>query len=261
MARVPPAQGLYHFPALRTVGRCHSGELAYAAAATIAKELEAVGINMNMAPVLDVNTAIPTIPSLEPGLRLLAETVIEMGLVTAAGSRIPRSWPVENISPAMRTRTPIRTRSCRWSRRPQAVGSRRVSSVSPCRHRGNRHADDSPCPLQGAGRPASGDPLPDIITPAARTDALEQVVLTDDLEMHAIVDHYGPGEAAVRAFLAGCDMLLICKERDREIAAPRPSSRRVRDHRHGAAGSVGRPHSATSATCCRTGRRSFLTRD
>ena len=23
----------------------------------------------------------------------------------------------------------------------------------------------------------------------------DQVVLTDDLEMHAIVDHYGPGEA------------------------------------------------------------------
>jgi beta-N-acetylhexosaminidase len=45
------------------------------------------------------------------------------------------------------------------------------------------------------------------------------VVLTDDLEMHAIVDHYGPGDAAVGALLAGCDMLLICKERDREIAA------------------------------------------
>ena len=45
------------------------------------------------------------------------------------------------------------------------------------------------------------------------------VVLTDDLEMHAIVDHYGPGDAAVRAMLAGCDVLLICKERDREVAA------------------------------------------
>jgi beta-N-acetylhexosaminidase len=37
--------------------------------------------------------------------------------------------------------------------------------------------------------------------------------------MHAIVDHYGPGDAAVRTFLAGCDVLLICKDRDREIAA------------------------------------------
>ena len=45
------------------------------------------------------------------------------------------------------------------------------------------------------------------------------VVLTDDLEMHAIVDHYGMGDAAVRALLAGCDVLLICKDREREIAA------------------------------------------
>jgi len=43
--------------------------------------------------------------------------------------------------------------------------------------------------------------------------------LTDDLEMHAIIDHYGVEDAAVRAVLAGCDVLLICKDRDREIAA------------------------------------------
>jgi beta-N-acetylhexosaminidase len=45
------------------------------------------------------------------------------------------------------------------------------------------------------------------------------VVLTDDLEMHAIIDHYGIEDAAVRAVLAGCDALLICKDRDREVAA------------------------------------------
>jgi beta-N-acetylhexosaminidase len=45
------------------------------------------------------------------------------------------------------------------------------------------------------------------------------VVLTDDLEMHAIIDHYGIEDAPVRAVLAGCDVLLICKDRDREIAA------------------------------------------
>jgi beta-N-acetylhexosaminidase len=69
------------------------------------------------------------------------------------------------------------------------------------------------------------DQLPATLSPVIITHLLreqmgyEGVVLTDDLEMHAIVDHYGPGDAAVRAFLAGCDMLLICKERDREIAA------------------------------------------
>jgi beta-N-acetylhexosaminidase len=47
----------------------------------------------------------------------------------------------------------------------------------------------------------------------------EGVVLTDDLEMHAIIDHYGIEEATVQAILAGCDMPLICKDRNREIAA------------------------------------------
>ena len=45
------------------------------------------------------------------------------------------------------------------------------------------------------------------------------VVLTDDLEMRAIIDHYGIEEATIRALLAGCDMPLICKDRNREIAA------------------------------------------
>jgi beta-N-acetylhexosaminidase len=72
---------------------------------------------------------------------------------------------------------------------------------------------------------ALDDQLPATLSPHIITHLLREqmgydgVVLTDDLEMHAIVDHYGPGESAVRAFLAGCDMLLICKERDREIAA------------------------------------------
>ncbi len=72
---------------------------------------------------------------------------------------------------------------------------------------------------------ALDDQLPATLSPNIITHLLREqmgydgVVLTDDLEMHAIVDHYGPGDAAVRAFLAGCDMLLICKDRDREIAA------------------------------------------
>jgi len=45
------------------------------------------------------------------------------------------------------------------------------------------------------------------------------VVLTDDLEMHAIIDHYGIGDATIQAIQAGCDMPLICKDRNRVVAA------------------------------------------
>jgi beta-N-acetylhexosaminidase len=36
------------------------------------------------------------------------------------------------------------------------------------------------------------------------------VLFTDDLEMRAIRDHLGVGEAAVRAIAAGCDAVLVC---------------------------------------------------
>ncbi len=40
----------------------------------------------------------------------------------------------------------------------------------------------------------------------------EGLVITDDMEMNAIADHYGIEEAAVRAVRAGCDLVLICQQ-------------------------------------------------
>jgi beta-N-acetylhexosaminidase len=45
------------------------------------------------------------------------------------------------------------------------------------------------------------------------------VVVSDDLEMGAIADRYGPEEAAVSAVLAGVDLLLFCHRRERWEAA------------------------------------------
>ncbi|HEV2175084.1 MAG TPA: glycoside hydrolase family 3 N-terminal domain-containing protein, partial [Nitrospira sp.] len=73
------------FPPCELIGRCNSSELAYAAAATIAKELRAAGINMNMAPVLDVNSN-PDNPVIgDRAFGPFSDVVGEMGLVTAAG--------------------------------------------------------------------------------------------------------------------------------------------------------------------------------
>jgi beta-N-acetylhexosaminidase len=45
------------------------------------------------------------------------------------------------------------------------------------------------------------------------------VVVSDDFEMKAIADHYGTGEAVVRAVLAGCDVLLLCSKRELQAEA------------------------------------------
>jgi beta-N-acetylhexosaminidase len=45
------------------------------------------------------------------------------------------------------------------------------------------------------------------------------VIVSDDLDMKAIADHFGAGRAAVAAVRAGCDVLLLCHdERNQELA-------------------------------------------
>jgi beta-N-acetylhexosaminidase len=68
-------------------------------------------------------------------------------------------------------------------------------------------------PAWDAERPAT-------LSPAIVTGLLKErlgfagAVVSDDLEMAAIADRHGPGEAAVLAVAAGCDVLLVCRRRD-----------------------------------------------
>ncbi len=45
------------------------------------------------------------------------------------------------------------------------------------------------------------------------------VIVSDDLDMKAIADHYGVGAAAVDAIRAGCDVLLLCRDEAHQAAA------------------------------------------
>jgi beta-N-acetylhexosaminidase len=49
--------------------------------------------------------------------------------------------------------------------------------------------------------------------------AYRGVIVSDDLDMKAIVDHFGIADAAVRAIDAGCDVLLACKDLDHQRTA------------------------------------------
>lgn len=45
------------------------------------------------------------------------------------------------------------------------------------------------------------------------------IVVSDDLDMRAISAHFGVAEAAVQALRAGCDALLLCRDRDHQETA------------------------------------------
>jgi len=221
------------FPPCGQLGQCNSSELAYSAAATIAKELRAVGINMNMAPVLDVNSN-PDNPVIgDRAFGAFPELVGEMGLATigglqdnmvvACGKHFPghgdtatdshKELPVVDASLQ-------RLRDTEFPPFQQAIRHGVASLMTA--HVLYRALDpEAPATLSSA-----------VIQRVLREEfRYDGVVFTDDLEMHAIIDHDGIGEAAVRSFVAGCDVLLICKDQDRVMTAMRAMERAVNDGR------------------------------
>lgn len=209
------------FPPCEVLGHCHSSELAYAAAATTAKELKAVGINMNMSPVLDVNSN-PLNPVIgDRAFGAEPRIVSELGLATvgglqdngvvACGKHFPGHGDTTSDShKELPIVTADRTRLERIEFPPFRQAATNGVATMMTAHVVYRALDDT--------RPATLSPT--IVGRFLREELYyDGVVLTDDLEMHAIIDHYGIGEAAVQALQAGCDMPLICKDRNRVVAA------------------------------------------
>ncbi len=219
VSRLP--KGFTIFPPCDLLGRCNSTELAYAAAATTARELRAAGVNMNMAPVLDVNSN-PANPVIgDRAFGTTPDMVCELGCATTAGLQ-------DNKVVACGKHFP--------GHGDTSVDSHKELPVVEAARERLEAIELPPFRLAVAQGVASlmtahvlyralDNEFPATLSPAIITHFLRQelqydgVVLTDDLEMRAIIDHYGVEDAAVRAVLAGCDVLLICKDRDLEIAA------------------------------------------
>lgn len=221
------------FPPCEQLGRCNSYELAYSAAATVAKELRAVGINMNMAPVLDVNSN-PDNPVIgDRSFGVTPDIVAEMGLATIAGLQ-------DNKVVACGKHFPGHGDTATDSHKELPVvdaGLQRLRDVEfPPFQQAIRHGVASLMTAHVLYRTL--DPAaPATLSPAVMQCLLREefrydgVLFTDDLEMHAIIDHDGIGEAAVRAFVAGCDVLLICKDQERVATAMQAMEYAVNDGR------------------------------
>lgn len=219
VSRVPP--GFTIFPSASTVAACQAPDVAYSVAEVTAKELRAVGINMNMAPVLDVNTnpANPIIGDRAYGDQ--PEPVCRFGVAVMNGLLDNGVIPCGKHFPG---HGDTLTDSHKGLPVVDADRARLEElELEPFRYAIHRGL---PTMMTAHVRYPAFDPAaPATLSRPILTDLLrhelgfEGVTMTDDMEMRAILDHGTVGEASVRALQAGADMVLLGHQQERQTAA------------------------------------------
>ena len=218
VSRLP--SGFTIFPPAATVAQSGSIELAYQAAAVTAKELRAVGINMNMAPVLDIHTnpanpiignrAFGTEPEQVSAMAAATISGLHDHQVLACGKHFPGHGDT-NADSHLELPVVHATRE-----RLEAV------ELKPF-----QYAIDHGLQAMMTAHvhyPALDATYPATLSATILSGLLRQqlgfsgVILSDDLEMRAILDHSAVGDAAVRSLQAGVDMLLVCKTQTLETS-------------------------------------------
>ena len=202
------------FPASRTLGRSGSAELVQACAEVMARELRAVGINFNLAPVLDVDTN-PRNPII--GSRSFGPDpaqVARLGLAVLKGFRrqgilgAVKHFPGHgDTSLDSHLALPIVDHPRDRLDRIELAPFRELIA----------HPDGAEALMTAHVVYPSLDPvMPATLSEAILTTILRLelrfrgIVLTDDLEMRAITDRFGPEEACLQALRAGADQILFC---------------------------------------------------
>jgi beta-N-acetylhexosaminidase len=229
VSRLP--DGFTIFPPCAALEFAPDSRLAYEVAAITAAELKAVGINMNMAPVLDINTnaANPIIG--DRAFSAKPSIVCELGLATIAGLQ-------DNKVVACGKHFPGHGDTTKDSHLELPVVASSFERMHDMELRPFRHAIDNELATimtAHVSYPKIDPQFPATLSYIILTDLLRDqlhfkgVIVTDDLEMRAIIDHYGIEDASLMAFQAGADILLICKDRERQVAAMDAIYRAVKD--------------------------------
>lgn len=198
-------------PGNMALGATHSPQLAYQAGRAQAEDLMLLGFNMNLAPVLDVNVN-PKNPVI--GIRSFGdrpEVVGSFGVEFVRGQQdanivtIAKHFPGHGNTDADSHRAlPVMTET-REELMGQLIPFERVIDEGLD---GLMTAHVAIPKVTGHGHPAtlSEEILTGLLRKQLRFGGL---VVTDELEMEAIAEHYGVGRAAVLSLKAGADMVLV----------------------------------------------------
>jgi len=205
-------KGFSELPAMRALGEIGSAALTRDVGVLIGRELRAVGFDMNYAPVLDVDTnpdnpvigsrSFGRTPELVGELAVaLAEGLESVG-VAACGKHFPGHGDTHQDSHLALPRLPHSLERLQKVELPPFVAA--IAAGIPALM--TAHVIFEPL-----------DPVyPATMSRAALHGLLREklgydgLVVSDDLEMRAIADHYAVEEVVVRGLNAGVDQLLCC---------------------------------------------------
>ena len=216
VSRLP--SGFTIFPAAAIVAHSGSTELTYQAASVTAKELRAVGINMNMAPILDIHTnpANPIIGDRAFGTE--PERVSLMGAASIAGLQDHHVLACGKHFPGHGdTSTDSHKELPVVHATRERMHEIELKPFQYAIHHGLRAMMTAHVhyPALDPHNPATLSSS--ILTGLLRKEmGFEGIILSDDLEMRAILDHSSIGDAAIHSLQAGADLLLVCKTRSLE---------------------------------------------
>jgi beta-N-acetylhexosaminidase len=207
-------RGATVLPGNMALGATRSPSLAYMAGKVTAAELSAVGVNMNLAPVLDVNSN-PQNPVI--GVRAYgddAALVSELGTwyirglqelgVVAVAKHFPGHGETEEDSHHALPAVPHDRRTLTDVDLPPFRAAMKSANLDAVMTAHVRYTG-----FEGPSAP------PATMSHSLLTDLLrgelgfQGLVVTDDLEMAAIDDTVGIGPAAVRAVAAGADLVMV----------------------------------------------------
>ena len=199
-------------PPMLRLGEHDDPELTRRAARALGRQLDALGFNVDFAPVLDVNTNPENQVIGDRSFGADPERVARHGIAFAAGLAdagllaCGKHFPghgdtVEDSHFELPSLAHEMERLRAIELVPFRAAAGHVGSVMTA-HIVFRALDPA--------RPATLSHR--VITGLLRDElGYDGLIVSDDLEMKAIADHFPIGVAAVQAVRAGCDLLLVCK--------------------------------------------------
>jgi beta-N-acetylhexosaminidase len=206
-------------PPMRVLGALDDIELTFRAGRTLGRQLKALGVSLNFAPVLDVdsNPANPVIGDRSFGSD--PERVARHGAsfarglqsagIAACGKHFPGHGDTELDSHLALPRVRLALdRLNGIELLPFALAHEACASIMTAHVVFDAIDPDRPATLS-----------PSALSILRERIGYRGLIVSDDLEMRAIIDHHGIGDAACDAIASGCDALLVCSEPELTLQA------------------------------------------